>query len=420
MENYYNEEKKIKLAVEKKYDVIVVGGGPSGIAAALAATRHRAKVLVIEKKEQVGGLASSGLIAYFPPLDDGNGFKTTRGIVEEMFYLSIEHGYNSLLPFWSRGNNYVSNLEESLNSKLRRWDNGCPGRCNTIFNAHSFALATEDILLREGVEIMYDTVVCDTIMEEDVCKGVIVENLNGRSYYTAKVFIDCSGYGTLFLRAGAEMVSGVNFVTANVYETSLKMMQKAVESGDITKGMYWYGFGFNPAKQKEGTKQYFANTQEDINKYILDWHKLMFEHLKEKRKTDPDYMYAAIPSMNSIRKSRQIVGKDSMMPEHVNSRREDSVGVVSDWLHRGAVYEIPYGSLFDAKIKNILAAGRVMAAHDEVWDVMRVYSGGMCSGQAAGTAAAISASNDISPDNLDVSELQNTLEKDNVLIHYKE
>ena len=91
----------------------------------------------------------------------------------------------------------------------------------------------------------------------------------------------------------------------------------------------------------------------------------------------------------------------------------DSVGMVSDWRKRGPVYEVPYGSLYSAQVKNLICAGRCTAAQEDMWDLMRVIPCCAVTGEAAGTAAALTE--DFAQ--LNVTLLQNVLEKNGVVIH---
>ena len=95
------------LEIRDGADVIVVGGGPGGIVAALAAARHGVKVLIIEKNIILGGLATVGHVCLFEPLCDGKGRKVTSGIVEEMLHRSIEYSYNTLPPHWGKDVSYA-------------------------------------------------------------------------------------------------------------------------------------------------------------------------------------------------------------------------------------------------------------------------------------------------------------------------
>jgi hypothetical protein len=90
--------------------------------------------------------------------------------------------------------------------------------------------------------------------------------------------------------------------------------------------------------------------------------------------------------------------------------------MVSDWRKRGPVYEVPFSSLYSSKVKNLITAGRCTSATDSMWDIMRVIPCCAVTGQAAGTAAALT--NDFSA--LDVKKLQEILKKDGVVLHEKE
>ena len=86
---------------------------------------------------------------------------------------------------------------------------------------------------------------------------------------------------------------------------------------------------------------------------------------------------------------------------------EDSVGIISNWKKRGPIYEIPFAALHGTKIKNLITAGRCISAEDAMWDVTRVIPACAVTGEAAGTAAALT--DDF--ESLDVSMLQSSLKK---------
>jgi hypothetical protein len=100
----------------------------------------------------------------------------------------------------------------------------------------------------------------------------------------------------------------------------------------------------------------------------------------------------------------------------MHTRFEDSIGMVSDWRRRGPVYEVPYRTLYSAQVKNLICAGRCTSVTDDLWDVMRVIPCCAVTGQAAGTAAAMT--DDFST--LEVKELQATLVKNGVVLHESE
>ena len=89
-----------KIIEKPAYDVIVVGGGIAGVAAAVAAARNGAKTLLMEKQIHLGGLATTGLISWYEPLCDGNGRQVIGGISEELIRLSVCYGLEDLPAQW--------------------------------------------------------------------------------------------------------------------------------------------------------------------------------------------------------------------------------------------------------------------------------------------------------------------------------
>lgn len=104
------------------YDVIVVGGGIAGVAAAVAASREKAKVLLIEKSINLGGLATNGLISWYEPLCDGKGRQMVHGIAEELIKLAVKYGFDNLPEKWGG------------NGRAKRQD----GRYSTFFHQRYF------------------------------------------------------------------------------------------------------------------------------------------------------------------------------------------------------------------------------------------------------------------------------------------
>ena len=101
--DYWKKVCRVKAVNTKQmaeYDVIVVGGGVSGVAAAVAASRNGAKTLLMEKTVMLGGLATAGLISWYEPLCDGEGNQMIYGIAEELIKLSVKYGFENLPAKW--------------------------------------------------------------------------------------------------------------------------------------------------------------------------------------------------------------------------------------------------------------------------------------------------------------------------------
>ena len=413
MKNYYSENRKTEVAGEA--DVVVIGGGPGGVSAAIAAARHGMKVLLIEKQVILGGLATGGHICLFEPLCDGYGKKVLGGIVEEMLHLSIKYSYDCLPDKWRKPTDKPG-IPTGPDDK---WINRLKDLYATIFNVPAFALAMEELVRSEGVEILFDTAFCDVVMEEGRCAAVIVENLNGRSAYRCKTVVDGTGTSMVFAAAGAKTANYGNHFTYDCYDTDFALMKQAMEYGTIRLAVNWSGIGWNPTMPPEtDTKKYFGDTAQGMNEYVQDSHVAALNLLKKNQR--PDYAMVSIASMPQIRMARRIVGKGQMKAETVFQPVAESVGCVSDWRKPGPIFEVPYSCLLAPGLKNMLAVGRIISADDDMWDLMRCYPGCMTTGQAAGTAAALAIRTGADPDSISIQTLQSELAADGVNIHQSE
>ena len=136
-----------------------------------------------------------------------------------------------------------------------------------------------------------------------------------------------------------------------------------------------------------------------------------------KKKDKKQYSLLALPGMAQFRTTRRITGFYELTSADVFARFEDSVGCVGDWRKAGPIYEIPYRTLIAPGLKNMLTAGRTIAAKDDAWEVTRVIPVAALTGQAAGTAAALALESGEDVAQIDIQKLQTFLEDTGVLIH---
>jgi len=410
--NYVHETLETK--VYGSYDVIVVGGGIAGMSAALASGRNGMRTLLIEKAAYLGGLATLGHVCLYLPLCDGKGRKVVGGIAEELLHLSIKYGYSDLPDGWTMG--------------IDRHP-GPTGRYKTWFNIPAFVLAGDELMENEGIEILYDTAFCEPIIETGCAVGIIVENKSGRCAYHSKVVIDCTGDADVFYRAGAVCFDRPTMLSYWCYETDLERMRRAIESNNIMKAVNvpmlgllpksepeeFTGERFDQPDKRNELREYYGTDGQEVSQYLQVSRKFALERLKEKQ--GPDYTMLSVAGMGAFRTTRRIVGCYELTPDDANQTFSDSIGCTGDWRKAGPVYEIPYRCLIDPKVNNLLAAGRIIASADDAWEVTRVIPPAALTGQAAGTAAALSVKYGKSTSELDVSHLQNVLEANGVIIH---
>jgi hypothetical protein len=149
---------------------------------------------------------------------------------------------------------------------------------------------------------------------------------------------------------------------------------------------------------------------------MTDGQAAVYNDFLKKRAQDPDHAPVTMATIPQIRMTRKIVGEYELSHKEEHKYFEDSIGMVSNWKKRGPIYEVPFGTLYSAKVKNLICAGRCTSVNETLWDVMRVIPCCAVTGQAAGTAAAMS--DDFSA--LDVSQLQKKLAEDGVKLHENE
>ena len=391
-----------KVPIIGKYDVIIVGGGIAGVGAALAARRHGHKVLIIEKSVMLGGLATLGFIAYYLPLCDGRGKKVTGGIAEELLYLSIKYGYNTLAPEWRDGTGI-----------------GAKKRYTSIFSPPEFVYAMDELMMAEGIDLLFDTVFCRPVMKGNTCKAVIVENKTGRGAYTAKMFVDASGDADLLYRAGAKCVEEKNYIAFWFYNTNLKKMQRAVEKRDVMKGisLEWRGRFLKDGTYSIGEKEYKGTNANDITRFILNGRKILKKEIAKNRRNNGSLL--ALPGMAQYRRTRRLQGIYRLKDKDALRSFDDSIGCTGHWLKPGIVYEIPYRTLVTKDFPNVFATGRAISASGDAWEATRVIPPAVLTGQAAGTAAALAIKQKCPATAVPIGNLQKELESTGVILHYQ-
>ena len=391
--------------IEKpSYDVVVVGGGIAGISAAVASARNGAKTLLIEKQINLGGLATVGLIAWYEPLCDGKGKQLVFGIGEELIKLSVKYGFDCLPPQWG-GNPQNKNPSG--------------GRYTTFYSPMTFSLALDEYVRESGADIRFDTYAVYPVMQNKLCLGIMAETVSGKEFYPAKVIIDATGDATVCHRAGMPTVDGQNKLVYVSHGFSKKELENYDSEKDLLSFRKWNWAGGNGfyAEEKDGLLDSSGTTSDSVNEFIKAAKKEAFSIIKTFGKND--YELSSIPTMPQFRTIRHIVGETTLDgTESGKTDVGDCVGCFSDFRKPDTRYMLPYTTLYNKEYPNILAVGRIISAEGEGWQVTRVIPPCAVSGQAAGTAAAMCAKDNLAVSNLNVVALQNQLKKDNVALEF--
>ncbi len=395
-------EPERRVEVSSHCDVLVCGGGIAGIAAALSAARHGARVILLEREYMLGGLATLGLITIYLPLCDGEGHQVSFGIAEELLRLSIKRGIveGRYPKAWLEGGTFEEKKEK---------------RFLVQYNAGVFAIDAEKLLIDSGVEILYGTLAAQVIKDGDTITHVIVENKSGRSAIAVKSVIDCTGDADICSLAGAECETFKqgNILAAWYYrfceENGVKLCQ--LGASDIPEE-------YKKKKTEDLlTERRFSGLDgKELSEMVIMSHQTAIDDFEKYRREHPFALPVTFPTIPQIRMTRRIVGKTTLDDKEPKKTEPTSIGMIADWRKRGPVYELPFECLYGDKIKNLITAGRNISVTDSMWDITRVIPVCAVTGEAAGLAAAMTS--DFA--SLNINELQAELTKSGVKLHLSE
>ncbi|MCL2367396.1 MAG: FAD-dependent oxidoreductase [Oscillospiraceae bacterium] len=444
----YIIEQEQQIPVYAEADVLVVGAGPAGYCAAVAAARSGAKTILMERYGYLGGMATGGYVLLFDCLDDGKGSVVIKGLVEET--LDRLEKLDGLIgpekEIWGS-----SEMKDIL--KWRQWC-GTGGedkivRNSPVVDPELLKCVANDMCLESGVQLLLHAWFSKAYMEGDTVKGAIFESKSGRQAVLAKVTIDATGDGDVFATAGENFTEGhlplglifrvgnVDTDAAEAYLADTKNSDKIVEelkkAGGLTGG---YSFGDLPhgffVRSSISNIVWFNNTTkgsainvDDLIRVEIDTRKAMLRTVDYFKENVPGFEKAVIvdtaPQIGT-RSSRMVEGEHTITRAELNAccSYEDTVVVVQPPYHKfepeHELKQIPYRCFVPKKVENLLVAGRCISGDFGAIEMLRVIPTVMLMGQACGVAAAMAVQGDVAPRKVDVKALQDALRGQNVYL----
>lgn len=416
------EEAPRQTPVAADVDVLVVGGGPTGVGAALAAAGEGAKTLVIERHGMLGGMWTAGLLN---PL-----FEPLRG--------------------W---------CVERLVGRLQKAGGWRDHPQFPVFDTEIMKYALEQMLGEAGVDFWYHVQATDPLVIDRRVQGIIVEGKSGREAVLANAVIDCTGDGDIAARAGVPFqfgrpVDGLAQPMTLMFEVTgieslgpdtqhiLKILTDAIEAGDLPIRLP-YGkrprgtpYLIPPPEEGVGAIQathvyrYNATDTRDVTRAMVEAraqvHEIFFEALRNVPGLEQIRLAQTAPTLG-IRESRHMEGQYTLNANDVMAGRRFEDAVVScsfgcdiheiypddNLAHRipAKPFEIPYRCLLPKSVRGLLLAGRCISGTHEAHASYRVTGTCMGMGQAAGLAAAMATAARVTPDEVDGRELRAALEQ---------
>ena len=426
MKTYLEPSRELPIIAD--VDVLVCGGGPAGVGAALRAAREGVSTMIIEDQDCLGGVATAGMMSHW-------GGRSSSKIMLEIF----ERTHKKCVDTFG-------------------WENDQNNLAQIHHGAQKIAL--DEMMNEAGVKVLYYTFACGAVVENGEIKGVIVENKSGRGVIKAKRVVDATGDGDVAAAAGAPYfkgretdgkmqpatlmfkVGGVDYSRA-VFPGSFesKVDTEKGELQALAKEIIPFPAGhvllyrqptpgtvccnMTNAIEVDGTDA------QSITKGLMTCRSQIEPIIKFLHEYVPGYENCWLMSEGSllgIRETRHFEGEKSLTPEDILEAKVhddwcvrraffnfdvhnltgaslDKTGVQKEWKQPDD-YTIPYGCILPKGVEGLLLSGRNISGSHLAHSNFRIMSVCIALGEAAGTAAAISVKENIKLKDVDVKKIQ--------------
>jgi hypothetical protein len=394
--------------VHRDVDVLVVGGGAAGVAAATAAARTGARVLLAERYGQLGGLATGGMIVLLLTLDDGRGRRAVGGLCQEVVERLAARGAAWFPAAEDWGSDDPTRVE-----RCRRWGlvwGRGPHRVrySVAYEPEAMKLVLAELVQASGAELLLHAFGCEPVVEAGRVTAVTFQAKSGRFAVRARCVIDATGDGDLFTAAGCEHES--ERVLPWLW-FSVGGVEDADAAADAGRGFRTPGEGrlLMPWGATEKSPRIDATDPEDLTRAELSCRVRVHEELDRLRREAPGFARAhvcRVAEQLGITESRRLVGRTVLRREDMDRRTGRAVALTGHWTRYGAFYEIPYGALLARELPNLLVAGRCISVDHRVHHATKEIPACMATGEAAGTAAALALGAGVDPPDLPLDALR--------------
>jgi succinate dehydrogenase/fumarate reductase flavoprotein subunit len=382
-----------ELPLLTRADVLVVGGGTAGVAAAVAAARSGARVVLAEASSSLGGLATSGLIALLLTLDDGRGTQVIGGLCQEVTERMTALGGAFAPPreHWGRP-------DPELVERYRRWGLVWGGaraehvvRYSVAYDPEVLREVLNGIVTQSGVELLFHVWGARAVVEAGRVRGVAFESRAGRQAIEADVVIDATGDGHLLASAGCAFeLETVHpwlwFRIGGITDVDAAIAAGAPLFRTPNPGQALLPWG----SVSRIERQIDATDPRDLTFAELTCRKLVMEEFRALKQRHPELRDAhlcEIARLLGITESRRLVGRKVLTHADRQKPLAGAIAITGHWTKYGAVYAVPYACLQTAEVENLLAVGRCLSADHYTHNATKEIPPCFATGEAAGVAA---------------------------------
>ncbi|MFA6545762.1 MAG: FAD-dependent oxidoreductase [Limisphaerales bacterium] len=378
------------LAVFHETDVLVVGGGAAGWAAAVSAARAGAKTMLVERYGCFGGLWTGGIVLVVistHATENGKMVQVVRGIGGELL------------------------------DRHAKFDNAIVNRGETKFNPTTDPEATmflmDEMVQEAGVKTLFHSWATDVIMDAGGVRGVVFESKAGRQAILSKVVVDTTGDGDIFAAAGAEheqrlhaiglvhRLGNVDRADAAKLKTAGYKQLGSIEPLPSVRWVNLRGPSTNGLDINELTRLQFEHRRS------------IWERVQKMRKTpggEQLFLLQTAPQLG-VRTTRLLAGTHQLTFKESREPRKfpDAVAVGGAQNSRHAGWPIPYGVMVPKKLDGLLTAGRSICVDEKLVEDSRLIGACLTTGHAAGAAAALAVKDGCRPRDVSIPKLQKLL-----------
>jgi ribulose 1,5-bisphosphate synthetase/thiazole synthase len=372
-------------------DVLVVGGGPAGWAAAVSAARAGAKTTIVERYGYFGGQWTGGLVLLVESThakENGQRIRVMRGIGNELL--------DRLVPIdGAIVNQNATNADPTTDPEATKF-------------------MMDEMIREAGVKVFFHCWAADVVMDGLAIRGVVFESKAGRQAILAKVIVDATGDGDIFAAAGAEHEQRLHAIglVHRVGNVDRAEMDKLKEAGFKSLG------SVEPLTSVKWINLRGPSTDAldiaELTRLEMEHRRSIWNRVQKLRKTpggEKLFLLQYAPQLG-VRISRLLAGTQCLTAQQANAGTKfpDAIAV-GGWPGsptRGG-WPIPYGVMVPKKLDGLLAAGRCICVDEKLIEDMRLISPCLMTGHAAGAAAALAVRSNCRPRDVEIPRLQQLL-----------